>query len=1036
MKKNASLYKKAYIYIFAIIFIFLYMNFLIDFYIIPQDFSIPIVLLIGFGVFIGGIIYFFINLSKFEGNSPILKIKILNENSIKLILLFLMIIAFFIPPISFSETIIDWNNISILNYVRAIIFLIGCSYLPGACIFNIFFDKSEIHKLFKIEPFLFKLNIYPLLSFTFFGTITLILDISGVNVQYFVYILFIAINTIFFLEFIIKKFRKEYYELKISEIKLSKYTIFILFVSGCIVLIAFGFQLYMKYLIPGDAWRGLNYASYVGDDIGISERFYNYSMFWGYIIFSFSKLCGIPYINTNALLFLLLYLFVTSTYLLMKSILDDVREIYAVISTLFVLIFSGLFYIYSENLGWTPTYWVIYDGFFSLRYKSFSYFLLLNSLSIFIITIKKCDNISKIKNTFNGKIYKLIILSAWLLGHSYFIYFLPIIPGITILIIYCFFSNNKQKSFHLFSIFYLFLILFIIIFDIISFFYFSWVSTTYLFYFLLIPSNKIDLLIFNAILFYIVLGGCFLLIKIIELKFNLLFNKNKMREIFKYVIVQKIIFISFFTIFTILLMIEIKNIFINDLNPNLENYPLENLKVENSLFNFYLNILFWNLGIIGILGIYLSHICFKENRRLFYFLITWVLLFLILASIFIFRTGLNNPLIKVGDIDDKEFLYLQYCFWRIWFYSIFPLSIFCSIGLIKLNDYLKNQKYYSRIYKITGEIHNFFIISALIYFSLSTTIIAGIDLCNVTWKIEDDNAQIIGWVSENIPEDSEILTDDWELYYFLKDITFSNAYNILFETVEALDSVDYPKISYKLSNKCYLGYENELDNHRGVLKINDNDEIGGVSFNTPFGAKRQNGTIQYYIRITDSHKNYFSYLIGEGKNGIAFMINNGAFYYNNGTGKIKIMEIKSDKWYFLKFDFECTKGNYHNLNRFSWKVFINDKWYGAYNFYSNISYLESFQFYTDIDQFDYSLFFNDLHFSWYPSLKDNLLYASEIVINHLLSNEINYYIQTNGDSYYKQRAEEECYLINEILTESLYTEKLYKYGKFTIYSSK
>jgi len=56
----------------------------------------------------------------------------LNENSVKAILILLMFISFFIPPVNFSDIIIDWNKISLLNYLRGIIFLVGSTFVPGA----------------------------------------------------------------------------------------------------------------------------------------------------------------------------------------------------------------------------------------------------------------------------------------------------------------------------------------------------------------------------------------------------------------------------------------------------------------------------------------------------------------------------------------------------------------------------------------------------------------------------------------------------------------------------------------------------------------------------------------------------------------------------------------------------------------------------------------------------------------------------------------------------------------------------------------
>ena len=94
--------------------------------------------MIGFIVIIIGF-FIFINLNQAESNPSLFQFKFLSENSIKLIFIILMSISLLIAPISKPKTIIIWNKIGIANYIRAIVMIISCAFLPGANLYNIFF---------------------------------------------------------------------------------------------------------------------------------------------------------------------------------------------------------------------------------------------------------------------------------------------------------------------------------------------------------------------------------------------------------------------------------------------------------------------------------------------------------------------------------------------------------------------------------------------------------------------------------------------------------------------------------------------------------------------------------------------------------------------------------------------------------------------------------------------------------------------------------------------------------------------------------
>lgn len=445
MNRKLSFFQNIIISTFIYSFIVLYFLYIIYLY-SSHYFEISFIILIGFVLIIVGIFLFFVYLKNDNNLDEIVfHFKVLNENITKIIMMAFMGFAYFIPPISFTTTVMDWSQIGLYNYFRAAIFLIGCVFLPGACLFKILFPKTTLPEKFKVEPFLIKLTIYPLLSFTFFGTITLILDQMGLLREYFTPVLFLIILFLFFLDIFVQKYRSnENLGLRIIKINLSKSTLFILFLALGVIIVALGFSLKIRYLMSIDPWDGIEPANNIGYINKSLTDVRTYEILWGCVSFSLSALSGIPLININTLLFPFLYLYVTSVYLLMKAILLNLKQNYAVLATIFVLIFSGLFYSLNFYEAGMKVSLLVISGLFCFNYKSFPIFLLFVSIALFIISAKTSENIKPI---FKSEKFITIFLGAWFLIQSYMIYYLPVIPAVSLIIIYNLFSKEKKKLF-------------------------------------------------------------------------------------------------------------------------------------------------------------------------------------------------------------------------------------------------------------------------------------------------------------------------------------------------------------------------------------------------------------------------------------------------------------------------------------------------------------------------------------------------------------------------------------------------------------
>lgn len=117
-----TLKKNLIFFLYVIGLIILYFFFLIYTDVTPAGWQPPVIMLTGFALIILGFFYFIIFMTKDKSNKVILKIKLFNENTFIFILICLMLVTFFIPPITFSEMLIDWSQVSLMNYIRGIAF--------------------------------------------------------------------------------------------------------------------------------------------------------------------------------------------------------------------------------------------------------------------------------------------------------------------------------------------------------------------------------------------------------------------------------------------------------------------------------------------------------------------------------------------------------------------------------------------------------------------------------------------------------------------------------------------------------------------------------------------------------------------------------------------------------------------------------------------------------------------------------------------------------------------------------------------------
>jgi len=1034
-RKSKVLYGVTTLILFFLFLIFFY-QYIIKLYVLPNLFNIPILLLIGFAIILISFFYLFLNIAKIRDlDKNLINIKMFNEHSVKSVLLILMFISLFIQPITFSSTIIDWNQINFLNYFRSIVYLFGILIIPGSIIFNILLPNNKLHERLGVKSYLIKITFYPLLSFTFIGTITLILEVIGLITIFFDLVVFLILLILYFIEILVHKYRNSSNKLyfKVKKIQFSKIFLFFIFIIIGIFLISLQIHISSMYLIPGDRWRGISYANFIGtvefDYIFNCDEYSFYVIYWGYISYGLSKLSGLPFININAFLFIFLYLFVTSSYLLFRSILIRFKKIYSLLATFLFISFSGFYSLYDLQY---VQYGTIFNrvGIFQFSYHSFAFFCLFISFTLFILIVQSPNRVYKNKAYFKTEEFVYILISALLLIQCLLLYLTQVIHFFVYIFIFIIFSRKKQENLKKFIYLFAFFLIFFVFYDIFFRFFISWTITRNIFYFFgfHVPILFIYIAIFIVSIFLIILYK--FLTTHFKTKYRIEVYNNRNKSIF--------IFISL--IYSFLIIFEIVNFFI--LNKSVSDYSNSYLgyyfsnKGEDTFGMFYLNLIFINLGFIGILGVCSFYFIFRKSINLFKILIFWIFLSLILASFLIFAKWIKDPFISPLNIRSWDYYIMMYWFSRNWYYLIIPFSIFSSIGIIKFVKYLKKKSKF-KFQKAYIELFKLIIFLNITFYSISNIVLAGIYWSQDLNYVKGDEAQIMGWVSENIPIGSKVLTDTYRFDKLDNELIYCTkyTYKVYDEILNALinrtlnyygGSYSGWEINHFYDLNCTVQFLKELDGYLNITSINDQSNNGSSIILVKFDYQKSQGTINFNLRFSNTSKYFTLELLAPSElYGILLYTDSGALYCYNGSTNQYISNIIENSWYSISIYFECSNTNYNGLNKFNWKIKLNGTEYGNYLFFNNVSEILYLKFYTDLFDSNYNIYLSNLNFSWSSNFNiERMINNIPLVIDYLKSNHFEHFINSieNKEKYLE-------------LFNTLYKEKVFEYGRFIIYKS-
>lgn len=741
---------------FIILLLFLLTNIFLSFS--SESFQYSIFLYFGFILIILTIYLFFHN--NFYGNDVYFQLEFLSEISIKLILFLSMLLIIFIPPLPFSQPLIIWDQIKFLNIIKGISFTIILMFLPGSCIFNLFLKDIDLVSKFKTDNFLVKITIYPLLSIFFIGSSIIILDFIKIeSFELFSIVLVLEVIILYVLDTILtfKRWNKKPIKKNkfwLTQIKFSKTTSIILIISIGISLISIGINLSMKYLIPGDAWGIFRFADSLDD---LNKR-HSYPYFWSYTSFGFSILSGLPLINVNVLLAPFCYLYVMTFYFFFKALLYKFKDKYAILSTIFVSIYSGFYFWLNLN----PLSDLVLFGEFYFNYKGVALYFIFFALAIFIFTVRNNDDLSSNGIIKNGN-FKLIIFSAFFIMISYMTYIIPLLTGLIFIIIYILFSNSKNnKSLYMNTIILIIiLITFFVIYDILTNF-----NQSFLFYILFVSllKNFISPSFLSGLIQYLIYIFIF---GILILAIIIMIIKSKLNSI-KISIRKKYLDYLFYLVNLIFFCFLMVFIFLN----------IFDFRGNNSIL-YYIDLIFSNISLIGVIAVFLSYYCFQKDKNLFKILIFNILFSILYASIIFIRTyGFYVlPSIFPQDFSQANVDFSFNWFSRNWIYAIPSFTILASIGIISLKKRLKRIMFFKLKNKGMASTLKLILTLSLITILSTNYVFGGLYWGNKERQIKDSEVEFFSWIHEKFPENSTVLT---EVYLYRTITYFGGSKNTIF----------------------------------------------------------------------------------------------------------------------------------------------------------------------------------------------------------------------------------------------------------------
>ncbi|GAH59673.1 unnamed protein product, partial [marine sediment metagenome] len=167
---------------------------------------------------------------------------------------------------------------------------------------------------------------------------------------------------------------------------------------------------------------------------------------------------------------------------------------------------------------------------------------------------------------------------------------------------------------------------------------------------------------------------------------------------------------------------------------------------------------------------------------------------------------------------------------------------------------------------------------------------------NETYKtLNDEEVQVIGWIAENLPSNSNMLVDRKHINKFLKPTTTNRPYLINEEVKTGIISDYRYDITSETDANCSIDYIEKLGDYNNVIDIFDNNSVGSASIDYEnLLSEIRNGSIEFFIKTTNTSKGFWlNSSLYNVIDGFSLSIASDSFFYFNGSSYVKIIEIEN-----------------------------------------------------------------------------------------------------------------------------------------------
>jgi len=134
--------------------------------------------------------------------------------------------------------------------------------------------------------------------------------------------------------------------------------------------------------------------------------------------------------------------------------------------------------------------------------------------------------------------------------------------------------------------------------------------------------------------------------------------------------------------------------------------------------------------------------------------------------------------------------------------------------------------------------------------------------------------------------------------------------------------------------------------HKQVVKLCDTSSFDDTSILNSFSGKSY-GTIEFYMEASDVSEDFIINLQNSGTKAVEMRFNEDWIEVYDGYHEwTQITNVSDDEWYHIRIDFECSNGDYEELDQYEWRIYIDGIQYGDYDFHNDVSQIDEIKILT------------------------------------------------------------------------------------------